>query len=503
MISKSIGLLVIEDNIGDARIIEEYLKNIKNFVFNLKFSVRLTEAINLLERTPFDLILLDLSLPDSKKTESLSTLLDKNLNIPIIILTGLDDEEHGIASVKKGAQDYLVKGELDKVVLSRSILYAIERFKIEKKLKKSEEKYKNERDNLMNILESLQDGVLIINGHYDIEYVNPAFIKEFGSYEGKKCFQYLFDRSSYCPNCKKNNILSGNIVREEFNLKNIQKTFDFVGTSLNNPDGGKSILVILHDITRLKQVEQKLREISSLKTEFLNRVSHELKTPLVVMKGYLDLMLNQKRQELNSDTIVWLEEMERGYERLQDKIEKLLITSHLDSPSYTLNPKTENLSFLINKCIRDLSSLLQLRNHSLKLDIDEDLYGEFVKEEIYEVISNLLSNAINNTPKGGKIKIKSEIKDSTIIVSIQDNGVGITVDEKDRLFKKFGKIERYGKKLDVLIDGTGLGLYVSKKILKLHGGNIWVESEGRDKGSTFYFSLPYKSIEKQQNLLIS
>ena len=503
MKSQNIDLLLIEDNPGDARIIEEHLKNITSFNFCLKNCVRLSEAKKSLEETKFDLILLDLSLPDSKKTETLSTLLNKNFNIPIIILTGQDDKEDGIASVKKGAQDYLVKSELDKVILSRSILYAIERFRIENKLKKSEEKYRNERDNLMNILESLQDGVVIINEHYDIEYVNPVFVKEFGTYEGKKCYQYLFDNASFCPNCKKSKIMAGNIVKEEFFLKNIQKTYDFVGTSLNNPDGSTSILVILHDITRLKQVEKRLREISSLKTEFLNRVSHELKTPLVVIKGYLDLMLGKNRQELNSDTIVWLEEIERGYERLHDKIEKLLKTSHLDSPTYSFNPKIENLSFLIKNCVKDLDSLLQIRNHSLKLDIDRDIYGEFVKEEIYEVITNLLSNAINNTPKGGKIKIKSEIKDLTIIVSIQDNGVGITKEEKDRLFTKFGKIERYGKKLDVLIDGTGLGLYVSKKIMNLHGGNIWVKSEGRDKGSIFYFSLPYKSITKEQNISLA
>ncbi len=503
MIDKNIDLLVIEDNPGDARIIEECLKDISNPKFNLKFSIRLTEAIKILEKTKFDLVLLDLSLPDSKKVETLSTLLDKNLNIPIIILTGLDDKEHAIASVKKGAQDYLVKGELDKVVLSRSILYAIERFRIDKKLKKSEEKYKNERDNLMNILESLQDGVLIINEQYDIEYVNPVFIKEFGTYEGKKCYQYLFDNSSFCTSCKKNKILSGNTVREEFPLKNIQKIYDFVGTSLNNPDGSTSILIIFHDITRLKQVEKKLREINILKTEFLNRASHELKTPLVVIKGYLDLILDQYRQELNSDTIEWLEEMDKGYERLHKKIEILIKTSHLDSPTYNFNPEIENLSFLIKLCIRDLNSNLKLRNLTLKLELDESIYGEFVKEEIYEVVTNLLSNAINNTPKGGKIKIKSEINDNKIIISIQDNGVGITKEEKNQLFEKFGKIERYGKELDVLVDGSGLGLYISKKIINFHGGNIWVESEGRNKGSTFYFSLPNENVKKHQEFLLS
>jgi signal transduction histidine kinase len=78
----------------------------------------------------------------------------------------------------------------------------------------------------------------------------------------------------------------------------------------------------------------------------------------------------------------------------------------------------------------------------------------------------------------------------SIIFSIQDNGIGFTQEEKLRLFKKFGKIERFGQGFDLQVNGSGLGLYIAKKIIELHGGKIWMTSEGRNKGSTFYFSLP-------------
>ena len=106
------------------------------------------------------------------------------------------------------------------------------------------------------------------------------------------------------------------------------------------------------------------------------------------------------------------------------------------------------------------------------------------------VISNLLMNAIKYTPPRGWIDIKTEIKDDFIIVSIKDNGIGFTEEEKGKIFKQFGKIERYGQGLDLGIDGTGLGLYISKKIVESHGGKIWMDSKGKNKGSIFYFSLP-------------
>jgi signal transduction histidine kinase len=103
----------------------------------------------------------------------------------------------------------------------------------------------------------------------------------------------------------------------------------------------------------------------------------------------------------------------------------------------------------------------------------------------------LLINAIKYTPPNGKILISSEILEEYFLISIQDNGIGFTEEEKSQIFKRFGKIERYGQGWDVGIEGSGLGLYISKKIIELHGGKIWLVSKGRNKGSIFNFTLPY------------
>ncbi|TFF69069.1 MAG: ATP-binding protein, partial [Promethearchaeota archaeon] len=101
------------------------------------------------------------------------------------------------------------------------------------------------------------------------------------------------------------------------------------------------------------------------------------------------------------------------------------------------------------------------------------------------VITNLLSNAIKNTPPNGNIIIKLTESIDSFYFSIKDTGVGLSEEDMNKLFTKFGKIERYGQDLDVDIEGSGLGLYISKEVIDLHGGSIWVESEGRNKGCTF------------------
>jgi len=140
--------------------------------------------------------------------------------------------------------------------------------------------------------------------------------------------------------------------------------------------------------------------------------------------------------------------------------------------------------------VHELDSLAISRKQSIKLDIPHELFVRIEKEEIHEVLSNLLTNAIKYTPPMGKIEIKTELKQEFVVISIEDNGIGFTEHQKEKIFQQFGKIERYGQGLDLGIDGTGLGLYISKKIIESHGGKIWLESGGVNKGSIFYFTVP-------------
>ncbi|KKN12085.1 hypothetical protein LCGC14_1020080 [marine sediment metagenome] len=244
------------------------------------------------------------------------------------------------------------------------------------------------------------------------------------------------------------------------------------------------------DITERKHIEEKLKEVNKLKSEFLRRASHELKTPLISIKGFSELILALHEDQLETSIISKLREINDGCERLQNIINNLLKASRLESPELIPNKQKEDLSFLIKYCVHELESLAERRKQSIKLDIHHELYANIEKEEIHDVISNLLTNAIKYTPPNGKIEIKTELKDESMVISVKDNGIGFTEEQKTKIFQQFGKIERYGQGLDLGIDGTGLGLYISKRIVESHGGKIWMESEGKNKGSTFYFALP-------------
>jgi len=227
-----------------------------------------------------------------------------------------------------------------------------------------------------------------------------------------------------------------------------------------------------------------------LKTELFSRTSHELKTPLISIKGFTELLLTLHKAKLDPETISILEEIKDGGKRLEKIINLLLESTKLEAGQLKLNIANEDLTFLINFCVKELKGLAKLRNQSILFDPNKKVEAKFDKERIYEAISNLLLNAVKYTPPGGTISIETYLDDDSYIISVKDNGIGFTEEEKSQVFKQFGKIERYGQGWDVAIEGTGLGLYITKKLVELHGGKIWLESEGRDKGSSFSFSIP-------------
>jgi len=231
-------------------------------------------------------------------------------------------------------------------------------------------------------------------------------------------------------------------------------------------------------------------ELEELKSNLLTRFSHEFKTPLISITGFADLLLTENKKNLDEKTLSFLNRIKEGSDRLKMLINSFVESSELDEDIMQVSLKQENLYDLISEALNELEGAIYMREHEINLNVDKNLITTFDKEKMHTVITNLLVNAINYTQKGGKISICSKIERKSIIISIKDTGIGLDESEIIRLFKPFGKIERYGKGWDILIGGMGMGLYISKEIVELHDGKIWAESEGRNKGSTFYFSIP-------------
>jgi PAS domain S-box-containing protein len=389
-----------------------------------------------------------------------------------------------------------VKDRLKLVAIIRDIT---ESKKAELMLRESEIKYRA-------LFENSPNPILLLDFNGTIVDYNSIYRKTFGWEERELTDKKFYELEAhiapdFLPIFKEKfkDLIKGKSiepVEAQVYKKNREPIWTYNYASIVKLGTSKLIQIISEDVTERKRVERELREISQFKTELLERTSHELKTPLISIKGFTELLLTLYKEDLGDKVISILGEIKHGTEQLETIINKLLQTSILDSGKIQFNPQKEDLSFLIRYCIKDLQGLAKTRNTFIRLNIPNKLILYFEKERIYEVITHLIINAIKYTPPYGEISIETEQKDNSVFVSVKDNGIGLTEDEKKKIFQQFGKIERYGQGWNIGIEGTGMGLYTCKKIVELHGGEIWVESEGRNKGSKFSFSLPISKYEK-------
>ena len=316
----------------------------------------------------------------------------------------------------------------------------------EQKLKKSEENYRL-------LFNQIPDFIYVTDTDGKILDVNQSLLDRMGliqeGYRGLNSLDFFVGENYEELTQTVNLVRQGKEVKGmEFKAKTPQgEIYEYEINSLPLIEEGKvkKVLNIAHDITDRKQLERELIEISQLKTELLERTSHELKTPLISIKGFTDLLLDLHKGKFDNEVLSILDEIKLGTEQLRIIINRLLETSLLDSGKIQFKPNEEDLSFLIRFCVKNLRGLAKTRNQFISLDIPNRLGLKFEKERIYEVISHLIINAIKYSPPYGEIKIHTEKTNDFVIISVQDNGIGLSEDEKKKIFKQFGKIERYGQ----------------------------------------------------------
>ncbi len=374
-----------------------------------------------------------------------------------------------------------------------------------KKFMESEKKSKN-------ILDNIKEGYFEVDLQGNLTFLNDAMVKILG-YSNNELISMNFNRFMDEETNKKvrqffYNVYKTGIPQTSFQFEILNKSHKkaFIETSvyLRYDSKGKKIgfCGLLRDISEQKQAEKiikeeinKLKEIDKLKNEFVYRASHELKTPLNSISGASKLLLELHKTKLDNRALDLIEIIIKGGDRLEYLIKNLLDVSKIESRKLEFNLQKENISDIIKETVKDLFYLIEQRNMNLSIDIDEDIYLILDRVRIEQVFVNLIVNALNYTPPKGIISISAKKFSNFIDIYIQDSGLGFTEEEKGKIFKKFGKIERYGKGSDIITEGTGLGLYISKEIIELHKGKIWVESEGRNRGSTFVIRIPINNME--------
>lgn len=273
------------------------------------------------------------------------------------------------------------------------------------------------------------------------------------------------------------------VSKEEKEL--IRGFTDIVGLAVEN----SRLYSSLADTTeRLKKANKRLKELDDLKDEFVSVASHELRTPMTAIKSYLWLALNKPTQKLGPQMEKYLDISYKSTERLIRLVNDMLTISRIERNKIELQKEYIDLYEIVKQVYDELK--IKADEHTITFQIIPDKAGFMVnadKEKIREVIQNIVGNALKFTPENGTITMSLEKNKDEVILRISDTGPGIPDSEIPNLFKKFSKIE-YSYSHQPNQPGSGLGLYISKLIIALHGGKIGVESK-LGVGTTFFIHL--------------
>lgn len=370
-----------------------------------------------------------------------------------------------------------------------------------------------EKNKLAVIVENLVDAIFVLNINRQVMMLNRAAQKITGfslteiiGQPVSQVFEVYFNNTeikdnSFCPRyisddfpifTKKGlKLISKKILpkeKETTSLLGVEEDKNqniYVDlTSVGIVDNQKRLigyLVTLHDISKEKQLDV-------MKVDFISMAAHELRTPLTSARGYLSVFLQENADKFNPDQKMLLDRVNISVQQLNSLVENLLNVSRIERGAITLNTTQLDWTKLVRQSVSDL--LLRAADKRIDLKfIEPQTLMPLVQADhlrIIEVLNNLIANAINYTQPGGKIRVFLEQKEGEIITHVADNGQGISKDALPHLFSKF---YRASGKLVMGTKGSGLGLYISKAIVQMHKGQIWVASQ-EGKGSTFSFSLP-------------
>ncbi|MGB2727474.1 MAG: PAS domain S-box protein [Halobacteriota archaeon] len=397
-----------------------------------------------------------------------------------------------------------IDGTISKLTIFRDIT---ERKRVEDALRTSEKQ-------LREIFESMADGVYLVSEDYEVEFMNRILRDEFGDQRGRICHKVFHGREEPCPRCKHLEVMKGKTIRWEWYSRRMNKTYDLIETPLRNIDGTISKLTIFRDVTDRKKAEamiQKLNEelelkvvdleeVTRMKTEFLSLTSHELRTPLTPMKSQLEMLQEGYKGKMSEKQKDSIEVILRNLTRLNNLIEDILDISRIEAGRIRIYFESMSINDAVKEAIKMQEPFAEEEDIKIRARFAElpTIIGD--AERLRQVISNLLNNAIKFSEKPADVVVETRRVGGDVLFSVTDNGIGISKEDKEKLFKPFSQIDTsMGREHG----GSGLGLAIAKGIIQAHNGKIWVKSEP-GKGTTFYFSIPInqKIVEKDAPYIV-
>ncbi|MBI4249729.1 MAG: response regulator [Elusimicrobia bacterium] len=492
MIEKTINGLLIEDDPDDTMLLISLMAQSDWPAFKFIFSCAgdLKTGLQCLAQGGIEVVLLDLMLPDSQGVETVLTVRARAPGVPIVVLTGLSDEELGLKAVMHGAQDYQVKGSIDGHALKRTISYAVERHRL--------------LASLNNIIESAPDGMVIVDSQGMVQHVNPAAELLFG----RKGEQLLGKPFPYpMPNAPSGEL---KIPQETAGTRIVEARISAIEWR-DQP----AKLASMRDITELRRIEQfkaeilESRKLDKLKDELMSNVSHEMRSPLTIIKaiaGNLREGLAGPMPDPRANNLI----LTQSVVRLENIVDQILDLSRLESGKAKIHSRRVDVARLIRETVAGLRLVAAPRDILIQANIPDGLPAVCGDPELFvQVLSNLVDNALRfaktriiirassveaapiqeAAPKNADAgqNAAAPASRNCVQVSVIDDGAGVPPGNIGDIFDKFVQVKRHS--MGAGYKGTGLGLAICKEIIERQKGKIWAES-ALGQGARFHFLLP-------------
>jgi signal transduction histidine kinase len=283
------------------------------------------------------------------------------------------------------------------------------------------------------------------------------------------------------------------VTKEELDL--LEGFTDVVGLAVQNA----SYYSRLQDTThKLRQANEKLKQLDQLKNEFVSIASHELRTPMGAIRSLVNMILEGDYGPVNKEICEPLQDVSISVERLINLVNNMLNVSRIEAGRTKFSITEFMLSDVIHRVISTLQPLALSRKITLTVDDMEMLHVQGDQEKVEQILNNMIGNSLKFTPENGSITLRMELKGECVNMYVTDSGVGISLKDQQKLFGKFEQVssQQAGKP-----QGSGLGLYISRELARKMGGEVWIEHSEYGKGSTFGFSVPIVNSLVAQKVL--
>ncbi len=487
MMNEKIKILVVDDE----KVVRDGCQRVLGGKgYDVITAINGKEALELLSNTPVDVILLDLKMPVMSGEEMLEKAISLYPDIPIIIITGHGTIDKAVECMKMGAYDFITKPfQIDEFLIT--IKRAVEKRVLEQKSKAYEEEKKRnlydlnlEKSRLRTIINCMANGVMVTNRNLEVVLHNPALMRLLeisGEIKNPVSIHEIINNEDLISTLKQ--IQSGALDKQESISQEIKvgkNILRAISAPAFGPDNGVvGTVTVLEDITAFKRLDE-------MKSDFVNMVAHELRSPLVSIKQQLTVILEGLAGPLQEKQKEFLEKGSNKIDTLLELINDLLDIAKIEAG----HAVQHHVKVDLEKIIKDTVELMIPRAKKQGIEV-QYLCSNLAPIQadpkgIEEILNNLITNAINYSPEGGKVTINAKGMGEYVEITVKDTGVGISEEELPKIFDKFYRV-KHPKTRQVM--GTGLGLSIVKGIVEAHHGTIDVESVP-DKGTTFRILLP-------------